>query len=316
LLSPVVRWLHRRLGLPGGVAACLVVLTLLASVGAGFYSLSDPAARWMRDLPVAASELEWKLNSLRQSVDQLRDAVAKLQTIAKDATGNAEAEPSSVTLEGPDLTQLFWGGTLSVGAGLVIATALLFFLLASNDDMLRQGVAVIPQLREKKQLVEIVREVERDVSFYLLTITLINIGLGVAIGAAMFVLDMPNPVLWGVIAAVLNYIPLLGALVGVAIVALVAMLTFDGFLAMVLPPACYLLLTTLEGQVVTPALLARRLSLNPVVVFLSLILWTWLWGIAGALLAVPLLATFKICCDHIDPMKPVGTLLARENSPG
>jgi predicted PurR-regulated permease PerM len=317
LLSPIVRWLKRHLRLPMGLVAALVVLALLTSVFAGFYSLSNPAARWLRDLPVAAAELEWKLYSLRQSVGELREAVGKLQDFAQGAAGETgDDQPTAVTIEGPNLTQMFLGGTLSVGAGLVIATALLFFLLASDDNLLRQAVTILPQLRDKKRLVEIVRDVEDDVSYYLLTITVINIGLGVAIGAAMWLLGMPNPYLWGAMAAVLNFIPLIGALLGVGIVGLVALLTFSTTAAMLLPPIIYLLLTSLEGQLVTPAVVARRLSLNPVVVFLALISWTWLWGIAGALLAVPLLATFKICCDHIEALKPVGVLLARYDEGG
>ena len=297
LLSPVVRSLNRHMVAPNGLASALVVLTLLFTIAAIFYSLSNPATRWMRDLPVAASELKWKLYPLKQSIEELRSAVVQLQEMVSEATSNSEeVEPTAVTIKGPNLTQLFLGGTLSIGAGLIIAIVLLFFLLSSNDKVLRQAVTVLPKLRDKKQLVEIVRDFERDVSYYLLTITAINAGLGVTIAAAMFILGMPNPMLWGAMAAILNYIPLLGALAGVGIVSLVAVLTFDSMLNIMMPPLVYLLLTALEGQLVTPAILAKRLSLNPIVVFLALILWTWLWGIAGALLAVPLLTTFKICC--------------------
>jgi len=158
-------------------------------------------------------------------------------------------------------------------------------------------------------MVEMVREMEDDVSFYLLTISLINAGLGIAIGTAMYLLGMPNAVLWGVMAALFNFVPYLGALVGAGVVGLVALLTVEQPLAALLPPLVYLTLTSIEGYLVTPAMLARRLTLNPIAVFLSLILWTWVWGIGGALLAVPLLATFKICCDHIEPLKPIGTML-------
>lgn len=312
LLSPVVRWSKRHLMLPNGIAVGLVVLALLMSITAAFYSLSNPASRWMRELPVAASELKWELYPLRESIEELRGAVAELQQMVSEATtASNESEPTAVTIEGPDLTQLFLGGTLSLGAGLMIAVVLLFFLLTSNDNMLRQAITVLPKLREKKQLVEIVRDVERDVSYYLLTITAINVGLGIAITASMFLLGMPNPILWGVMAAILNFVPLLGAMVGIAVIFLVAVLTFDGAWPILLPPMSYAVLTAIEGQLVTPSVLARRLSLNPVAVFLALILWTWLWGIAGALLAVPLLTAFKICCDHIDPLKPTGTMLAR-----
>jgi predicted PurR-regulated permease PerM len=127
----------------------------------------------------------------------------------------------------------------------------------------------------------------------------------------MYLIGMPNPILWGVMAGFLNFVPFLGAVAGIGIVGLVALLTFETPALILLPPVTYLALTTLEAQFVTPALLARRLILNPVAVFLALIAWTWLWGIAGALMAVPLLAVFKICCDHIEPLNPVGTLLGR-----
>jgi predicted PurR-regulated permease PerM len=156
-----------------------------------------------------------------------------------------------------------------------------------------------------------VREMEDDVSYYLLTISFINAGLGVAVGTAMFLLGMPNAILWGVMAAVLNFIPYLGALVGIGTVGLVALLTFDEPAWILLPPLVYFTLTTFEAYFVTPSLLARRLTLNPVAVFLALIIFTWMWGAAGALLAVPMLATFKICCDHVEALEPVGVMLGR-----
>jgi predicted PurR-regulated permease PerM len=189
--------------------------------------------------------------------------------------------------------------------------ALLYFLLAAGDTLLRQAVTIAPRLSDKRRVVEIARETEDDISYYLLTISLINGALGVAVGSAMYLLDMPNPILWGVMAGIFNFVPFLGAVTGIGIVALVALLTFDHFWSILLPPLSYLVLTSFEAQFITPALLARRLTLNPVAVFLALIVWTWLWGVAGALLAVPLLATLKICCDHIEPLNPIGTMLGR-----
>jgi predicted PurR-regulated permease PerM len=176
---------------------------------------------------------------------------------------------------------------------------------------MRQAVTIAPRLSDKRRVVEIARETEDDISYYLLTISLINGALGVAIGTAMYLLGMPNPILWGVMGGIFNFVPFLGAVTGIGIVALVALLTFDQFWPILLPPLSYLVLTSFEAQFITPALLARRLTLNPVAVFLALIVWTWLWGVAGALLAVPLLATLKICCDHIEPLNPIGTMLGR-----
>ena len=311
LLAPAVRGLRKHLHLPHGVGAGLVLVLLLATVAVSFYGLSGPATRWLAELPVAMVNVEQKLETLRRPVEEVQQAADKVADMATPDEAPGEEEPVPVALQGPGLAQMFLGGAMSLAAGLVIIVALLFFLLASGDTLLRQAVSIAPRLRDKKRMVEIMRDVEDDISYYLLTVSIINAGLGCTVGIAMYLIGMPNPILWGVMAAFLNFVPFLGAVVGISIVGLVAILTFEALSLIVLPPLAYLVLTTLEAQFVTPALLARRLTLNPVAVFLALIAWTWLWGIAGALMAVPLLAVFKICCDHIEPLNPVGTLLGR-----
>jgi predicted PurR-regulated permease PerM len=160
------------------------------------------------------------------------------------------------------------------------------------------------------------RQAESDVSRYLVTVTLVNLGLGAFTALAMFALGMPNPMLWGALAALANFIPYLGAMSTTAVLAIVAAVTFDEVSAIVAPPAVFLLLTTFEGQFVTPMLLGRRLTLNPVVIFLALLVWGWLWGVAGVLMAVPLLAAFKIMCDHVPSLAAVGEFLGRKDAEG
>lgn len=288
-----------------------MLLLLVATVVGGFYGLSGPATRWLDELPFAMIDARDKLEALRKPVAEVQEAAEKVEDLAQGKPAPGEKRPVQVAVQGPGLTQVFLGGALTIVAGVVVVIALLFFLLASGDTLLRQAVSIAPRLSDKRRVVEIARETEDDISYYLLTVSLINAGLGVAVGTAMYVLDMPNAVLWGVMAAVFNYVPFLGAVIGIGIVGLVALVTFDQFWAILLPPLTYLMLTSLEAQFITPALLARRLTLNPVAVFLALIVWTWLWGVAGALLAVPMLATFKICCDHIEPLQPIGTMLGR-----
>ena len=310
LLAPVVRGLKRHVHLPNGLGAGLVLVLLLVAVATSFYGLSGPATRWLADLPVAAVDVERKLETFRRPVEEVQQAANKVADMATpEAPG--EEQPVPVALQDPSLTQMLFGGAMTLAAGMVIMVALLFFLLASGDTLLRQAVSIAPRLHDKKRVVEIMRDVEDDISYYLLTVSIINAGLGCAVGIAMYLIGMPNPILWGVMAGFLNFVPFLGAVAGIGIVGLVALLTFETPALILLPPVAYLALTTLEAQFVTPALLARRLILNPVAVFLALIAWTWLWGIAGALMAVPLLAVFKICCDHIEPLNPVGTLLGR-----
>jgi predicted PurR-regulated permease PerM len=311
LLAPVVRGMKRYLRLPEALGAALVLLLGVALVGTTIYGLSGPAARWLDELPYAMFQVRDKVEALRQPVQDVQEAAQRVENLAQGEPKEGEEQPVPVAVQGPGLTGMFLGGAVSVVTGLVVMIALLYFLLASGDTLLRQAVSIAPRLSDKRRVVEIARETEDDISYYLLTISLINAGLGVAVGSAMYLLGMPNPILWGVLAGVFNFIPFLGAVVGIGVVALVALLTFDAVGQILLPPVTYLVLTSLEAQFVTPALLARRLTLNPVAVFLALIVWTWLWGVAGALLAVPLLATFKICCDHVEPLNPIGTMLGR-----
>jgi predicted PurR-regulated permease PerM len=137
----------------------------------------------------------------------------------------------------------------------------------------------------------------------------------VAVGTGMFLIGMPNPVLWGVIAALLNFIPYIGALLGVALVALIAFVTFDTIWMALLAPFIYLTCTTIEGQIVTPLILGRRLEMNTVAIFLAIAFWGWLWGIAGALIAVPLLVTVKVFADHVEGLAALGEFLAARDSP-
>ena len=311
LLAPVVRGLRKYLRLPEGFGAALVLLLGVGVVAGTIYGLSGPATRWLDQLPLAMIDLRDKVEELRRPVAEVQEAAKKVESLAQGEPEPGEQRPVQVAVQGPGLTEVFLGGAVTFVTASVVMIALLFFLLASGDTLLRQAVSIAPRLSDKRRVVEIARDTEDDISYYLLTVSLINAGLGIAVGVAMYVLGMPNAILWGVMAGIFNFVPFLGAVAGIAIVGLVALLTFDQLWSILLPPLSYLFLTSFEAQFVTPALLARRLTLNPVAVFLALIVWTWLWGVAGALLAVPLLATFKICCDHIEPLQPIGTMLGR-----
>lgn len=309
VMAPVVRRVTR-LGIPESLAAGLVLLAVLCVVGFALEELSGPAVEWVGRAPEALTKVRYLLQDFVEAIREMQKATQQVQDLGGAEQGAAE---QSVVVQGPNLTELFLSGTWRLGAALLITLTLLYFMLASGNLFLRKLVTVLPRLSDKKRAVEIARETEHEISAYLLTITVINACLGAITAFGMFLLGVPNPVLWGATAGVLNFIPYLGPFVTTVILSLVSLLAFHGWEDFILPPLVFIGLATLEGQFITPILLGRRLTLNPVVIFIALLVWGWLWGIPGALLAVPLLAAFKIVCDHIEPLAKFGAFLGRRD---
>jgi len=225
------------------------------------------------------------------------------------ATGSTTSRVQEVTIAGPTLMDRFVEASAAFLAGALETIVLLYFLLASGDLFLQKLTKMLPEFKDKKKAVAIARETETSISMYLSSVTLINFVEGGIVSMAMWALGMPNPVLWGVLVFFLEFIPYLGALVMVGVLALAALSTFDNVAHTVAVPACFLAINLLQAYVVTPMLLGRRLLLNPVAILIGLILWWEVWGVAGAFIAVPLLATLKILCDHIETLAPVGEFL-------
>jgi predicted PurR-regulated permease PerM len=192
---------------------------------------------------------------------------------------------------------------------------LVFFLLAYGHRLYNRIIGEIGPVRFPD-------EIAPEVSRYLLTVTAINACLGGVVGGAMYLLDMPNPLLWAIMAFLLNYVPYLGAIVGSLIMFFAAMLSLDDSMHILLIPTIYMLITSIEGSLITPIILGNRFTLNPIVIFLWLMLWGWLWGVPGAIVAVPLLMAFRIFCEHIPPLAPLIRIMSldgkrrQERSPG
>jgi predicted PurR-regulated permease PerM len=308
LFASVVRGASR-FHIPEPVSAAVVLLAFVGSIGFGIYQLAVPATEWMAKLPQSMRQIEGKLRGVKQSVQKLSKAGQEVEKLADlgsegDKTQKVEVKRASVGATLLQPTQAF-----IVGAGVTLV--LLYFLLASGDLFLRKLLSVLPSLHDKKLAVEISRQIEHDVSKYLLAITVVNVVFGAAIATAMYFLGLPNPILWGVMAGFLHYIPFLGAMVGISIVTMVALVTLDSLGTIALVPISYLGLNLLEEYFVLPLVIGRRLMLNTVVIFLWLIFWGWLWGVPGALIAVPLLAIVKIICEHVESLSPVAEFLGQ-----
>ena len=294
--------------IPAPLGAVLVVGCLVGAVAFGVYRLALPARDWMSKLPEAARQIESKLKDFKQSVREVTKAGQEVDRLTTLGTGE---KAQKVEVRKPSLGESLLAPTQDflIGAGIVLV--LLFFLLASGDVFLRKLVGVLPRFEDKRAAVEISRQIERDISTYLFSITLVNVLFGLSVSVAMYFLGMPNPLLWGAMAGLLHFIPFLGGVVGISVVTIVAAVAFDGIGAILLVPTAYFSLNMLWEYIVLPFVMGRRLMLNPVVVFVWLIFWGWLWSVPGALMAVPLLAIVKIICDHVEPLAALAEFIEK-----
>lgn len=307
VLAPLVHGLTR-LKIPRLVAAALVTALMVGALGWGVESLASPAAEWLQRAPQSLRDLERKLRPVKEPVEQVKQATEQVEKLAGGGDQGRTVKLKS------DFGSMFVVSAGVLAAQLVVIVFLVFFLLASGDQLVRR-MARIPRTRSRRRrLIAVTRRIKRDVAAYLGMITLINTGLGTAAGLAMWALGMPNPALWGALAALLNYIPYAGAFTTMVVVCLVGLLTFDELWRGLLPPAAILILHVLESDLITPLVVGRRLTLPPMIVFLSVTIWTWMWGIAGAMLAVPLLVIFRVAADQVDSLRPLAPFLGSQTS--
>ena len=307
LFASVIRALAR-FYIPPPLGAAIVIIVMLAALGFGIYQVASPAGEWIGKMPQTVRQVERKLKGVRQSVEDVSKATQEVDRLT--TLGPADKSPK-IEVRRPSLGESLLAPTQEFIVSLGIVIILLYFLLASEDMFLRKIVTVLPNWHEKKIAVDISHKIEQDVSIYLITITAINALFGLAVGVSMYFLGMPAPHLWGVLAGLLHYIPFLGAVIGISMVTLIAAVSLDSLGEIALVPVVYLSLNLLEEYILLPLVMGRRLMLNPVIVLLWMIFWAWLWGVPGALMAVPLLAIVKIICDRIEPLAPFGEFISR-----
>ncbi|HET8622995.1 MAG TPA: AI-2E family transporter [Gemmatimonadales bacterium] len=306
LLRPVVRAL-RRARIPEPVGAGLAIIAVMGAVGIGIFQLAGPAGAWVARAPETMQVLRDRFETLRRPVARVTEAAAVVEEAAD--VSEQPSEVQQVEIKGPGLVNEVFGSTTAVlGAGTIIVF-LSYLLLAARDLFLQKLVTVLPQFRDKRKAVLIARETEEQISAYLFTAALINLGVGAATAAVLSLLGMPNPILWGAVAAVLNFAPYIGAVATVAILGVAALLTFENTGQALAVPGAFIVINLIESNLVTPFVMGRRMRLNPVALFIGLVFWWFLWGIPGAILAVPIMAAFKIVCDHVESLAPVGEFL-------
>jgi predicted PurR-regulated permease PerM len=306
ILAPIcnrIEWFR----IPRAVAALLALILAGATVYVGFALIAEPAARWMENAPQTLKKAERQLSKLREPLKPLQDL--------SDEVGNMQIVPSTtprsrtVVVEGPQLTQSLIASAQAVVVQTGFVFLLAYFFLLTREEFRLKIIAFQPTLRHRVRTARAFRDMKKRVSGYFVTFSAINLGAGIATGLACWQLGLPEPAMWGGIAALLNFVPFIGPLITIGLLGLAGLSTFDTLIQASFPALAFWAINTIEANAVTPFIMGRRMTLNPLAIILAVSFWTWLWGPVGGLISLPLLIMFKVICDHTPAFRVVGALI-------
>jgi predicted PurR-regulated permease PerM len=306
LLRPLLRRM-RKLHLPDALSALILIGVVVGVFAVGILTLAGQAQTWLAEAPATVERVGRMLPSRSGPLGQLNETTKAVEDLAKP---EQESQPVQVEVQSQDVAMTLLGVSSHFVAAATIVFVLGYFLLAFSDTLLLQAVSAQSSFGGKRNVVAVVQNVEQGISRYLLTITVINIGLGAATALVMWFMGIPNPVLWGALATTANYVPHVGAFLCMLVLFVVGAVTHESLAAGAGVAGAFLVLTSLESYFITPLVLSRSLQLSPIAVILAILFWGWLWGIGGGLMAVPLLTIAKIVCDQFSWLHPVANVLS------
>lgn len=312
LLRPLFRRLQR-LRVPDVAASLLLVLGVAAIFVTGMVTVAQQGQTWLAKAPDMIKNVQAMLPQEQGPLSHLTQTTEAVRDLAEPET-TAEEAPVPVVMRSSEATITVLGTSGHFLAALLIVFVVTFFVLAYSDTLLKQAVESRNSFADKKAVVTSLNNVENGISTYLATVTVINIGLGIVTALVVWMLRIPNPILWGLMAMVLNYVPHVGALACEVILFFVGAVAHESLWHGAGAAASFFVLTTVESYFITPIALSKSLQLSPLAVILSVLFWGWLWGIAGGLMAAPLLTVVKIVCDQFASLKPMSLLLSGEVS--
>jgi len=312
-LYPLMRWLSH-LRIPTVPSAVIIFTLLVGATGFAFLEMGQPAARWISNAPRHIGDLQARVHKFFPDAERMGNTVTSLSGLAAPKGEKKEAR-TDIVANGPvDATAsaasiLDWMGTTL--SQLVEMLVLVFLLLAGGDTFSRKLIRVTPNIGDKKRFAEICMEMRQNVSKYIFSASIINASLGFVAAIGFFAFGLPNPAVWGMVVMLFNFVPYFGPVIGIILLGLVGLVSFDTLSAGLIPACWYLALHLVEANLVTPLVIGRRFSLNPVIIFVSLMFWLWIWGVAGALLAVPILVSVKTICSRFPSVASVGEIIGR-----
>ena len=306
LLGPLVTRLQRWY-VPRWISALLILGSFGSLVIYGAYALMGPAQYWINHAPQAFTSFSQQTSELQQQIQDMNESTEEIKEAASELIG--EASRRTITINDQGIRDQIVANLQWTSGILFMTVIMLYFMLCGRGFLLRRLLILTRTGRSRRNAVRIGRHLQSDISRYLLTVTVINTVLGAAAAGVLWVIGLPDPILWGVLVGVFNFAPYAGAAISLAAISLASFATFDTLAHVLAAPAAVFALNVLEGNFITPAIHGRRFEMSALMVFLALFFWGWLWGVAGMLMAVPLLVVIKVTCDHIEELRPVGRFL-------
>lgn len=322
-LDPLVRTLER-LRLPRTIGAAIVLVALIAAIGGSAYSLADQVMQIVAQVPQAAQRVQQRVRTHRNdagsALQQVQKAATSLEKTAQEASQQAQPDTPPRGVQRVQIVEpafkasdyLYWGGMGIIGGigQFAVILFLVYFFLVTGDLYKRKIVKIAgPHLWQKKLTVQILDDINLQIASFMRVQVLTSAIVAVATMAALWYLGLHQWIVWGLAAGIFNSIPYLGPVLVTGGLGLVAFMQFDSVSQTVLVCSVAFVITSLEGFLLTPALMGRAARMNPVAIFVGLLFWGWIWGVWGAILAVPMLMMLKAVCDHIEELQPVGELL-------
>jgi predicted PurR-regulated permease PerM len=295
ILLPVVAWMEER-GLPRGVSVLVITFAIVAVILTVVALLSLPLTYWLGRATELGALIKGKLQSMAQPLEFLKEVFAAVGQVTGQAGGSGLHVEESTNIVGGIVSIL----TPAVTQGILFLGALIFYMIYQKKIKSR-SVLILPNREARLTALKILSDIERNTTIYFGTFTVVNICLGTLTAILAYVVGLPNPMLWGVLAAVLNYIPYIGPAIMVLVLFIIGLFTFTTVAEALAAPLVYIAMTTVEGHFITPTLMGRRMTMNPFAVFLAIGFWTWMWGPIGAFVAVPILMTTIVTFRHLFP---------------
>ncbi|MBI1359033.1 MAG: AI-2E family transporter [Alphaproteobacteria bacterium] len=292
--------------IPTPLAALLALIIASGVAYAGFSFIAAPAAHWLDDAPKTLKKAEAQIHKFQEPLKTVSNISHEVDGLSLAPT---TPKARTVVVQGPELTESLIASAQVIAIQGAFVLVLTYFFLATREDFRLKLIAFQPKLQHRVRAARAFRDVEKRVSEYIATFSLINIGVGVAVGLACWQLKLPEPAMWGGIAAILNFVPYLGPAVTVGLMGLAGLATYDTLLQASFPILAYFAVNTIESNLVTPLVMSRRMTLNPLAIMLAVSFWTWIWGPVGGIVSLPLLIMLKVVCDHTPVMRPVGALI-------